>query len=91
MHAVVVTVDIDTTRLEEANRVLQERTIPLVSGSDGFVRGTWMRSADGSSGRGVVLFETEDQAKAMAAAAEPPPDAAITMRSAEVFQVVAEA
>ncbi len=93
MHAVLVTVDVDSARLEEARQMLAEVVVPTIKGSDGFVRGTWMRAADGASGRSVIVFDTEEHARAAAdrAVEGPPPGAPATVRSAEVFEVVAEA
>lgn len=50
----------------------------------------WLRSSDGSSGRGVVLFDTEEPANATAALARegPPAGAPIMMTSVETFRVV---
>ena len=93
MHAVVVTVELDAKRADEARELLESFTIPMAKGMTGFVSGTWMRSADATSGRGVVMVDTEDAANALATrAAEGPPEGAPAMFvSAEVFEVLAQA
>ena len=93
MHAMLVTVEIDPARADEARKVLDEFTVPTVKSQPGFVRGVWMRADDGTAGRGVVLFDSADQANAAAKLAlqGPPPGAPVTIRSAEVFEVIAEA
>lgn len=93
MHGVVVTVEIDTRRLDEANELLNTFTVPTVKQVPGFISGTWMRSADGTQGRGVVLLESEEAANAMAgqAAQGPPEGAPVKFISAEVFEVLAQA
>ena len=93
MYAIVVTVDIEADRADESVKLLEEFTIPAVKSEDGFVRGAWLRTNDKSNGRGVVLFDTEEQANAAARTAQqgPPPGAPVTVRSVEVFEVVGEA
>lgn len=93
MHGFITTVDIDTARVEEANELLQAFTVPTAKSQPGFLRGVWLRSDDASSGRGIVLFDTQEHAQAAADFARqgPPPGSPVTMRSIEVFEVVAEA
>lgn len=93
MYAVLVSVDIEPDRAGDAQALLEDFTIPAVRSQDGFVRGLWIRSGDRTSGRGVVLFDTEEHAAAAAVAAAqgPPPGAPVTVRSAEVLEVVGEA
>jgi hypothetical protein len=92
MYGIVVTVDIQGTR-EEAEKLLQEFTIPSAKSLEGFVRGVWLRSDDGSNGRGVVLLDTEAHARAAVERVRqgPPPGAPVTLRSVDVFEVMAEA
>lgn len=93
MHAMVVTVDIDPGRADEAVKSLHEITIPTAKSQEGFVRGVWIQSTDRSNGRGIVLFDTEEHARAAAALAEqgPPPGAPVTIQSIEMFEVMGEA
>ena len=62
MHAQVVTVDF--TDAEVAIKNLEE-LVPNVKASPGFVAGYWIQ-LDGSHGTSVAVFETEDQARAVA-------------------------
>jgi hypothetical protein len=89
----VVTVGVDPARSDEAGQILEGIVVPASTGAEGFVRGIWLRSMDGTSGLGVVVFDTEAHARALAEQATegPPPGAAVTPRSIEVFEVVAEA
>jgi hypothetical protein len=96
MHAVLVTVDIEEGRVDEATQILTGQVIPRVKAADGFVRGTWTRVDDGGgvSGRSMLLFKTEGDARVAAQAAlteGPPPGAPVSVRSVEVAEVVAEA
>ena len=62
MHAHVVTVDI--TDPDAATKGLEE-LVPTVKASPGFVAGYWIR-LDETHGTSVAVFETEDQARAVA-------------------------
>jgi hypothetical protein len=59
----------------------------------GFVTGSFARSADGNHGRSMVVFDTEEQAKAAAANARAniPADGRVEIVSIEVYEVVAHA
>ena len=62
MHAVVVRVSISD--IETAQKGLAEMVVPRVSQAPGFVAGYWTRSDDGSNGQSMVVFESEDAARA---------------------------
>jgi hypothetical protein len=93
MYAVVGKVDIDSSRAAEAAELLNNYTVPMVKQAPGFVSGTWARSEDGTQGQSIILFESEETARAAAqrAAAGPPPGSPVTFVSAEVFEVLAQA
>ena len=89
MHAVVVRVSISD--VESAQKALKQMVVPRVSGAPGFVAGYWTRSDDGSNGQSMIVFESEDAARAVAEriGSEVPPG--VTVESAEVREVVASA
>ena len=91
MHAVLVSVRIEADRADEAVKLLEEQTVPRASALDGFVKGYWARSADGTRGRGTLIFESESAAKAATEQIEPPPGSPTTIDSIEIFEVLAEA
>ena len=64
MHAVVVRVNI--TDPEPATQYLRETIVPRVSQAPGFVAGYWVRLEDANEGNSVVVFESEDAARAIA-------------------------
>ncbi len=64
MHAVVVRVTISD--FETARQGLRDQVVPTVKQAPGFVAGYWTRSDDGSDGLGMVVFESEDAARAAA-------------------------
>ena len=90
MHAVVVHVDIDATMAEGAAEFLHSKVVPMVSQLPGFVSGTWTRSA--TEGRSMLVFDSEDAAAAAAGTIRdaPRPDG-LTLVSAGVFEVIAQA
>ena len=70
MHGVIVEVRIDPSGEEQARRVLDEAVVPMAKGLAGFRSGTWLRALQGDAGRGVLLFDSEEAARAAAEAGE---------------------
>ncbi len=64
MHAVVVKVSIQDE--EPSLQFLRENIVPGVSQAPGFVAGYWVRLEGGDEGNAVVVFESEDAARAAA-------------------------
>ena len=64
MHAIVVRVTIGDADIAEKG--LREKLVPGVSGASGFVAGYWTRADDGSNGLSMLLFESEEAARAVA-------------------------
>jgi hypothetical protein len=64
MHAVLARVSI--TDPEPATQYLRETIVPRVSQAPGFVAGYWVRLEEGNEGNSVVVFESEDAARAAA-------------------------
>jgi len=91
MHAVVVRVTIND--FETARRMLEEQVVPRTSGAPGFVAGYWTRSEDGSNGLSMVVFDSEESARAatdmIRAQASERDD--VTLEGIEVREVVAHA
>jgi len=89
MHAVVVSVAIQDG--EAATKYLREEVVPQVSQAPGFVAGYWVRLEGGNSGRGVIIFESEDVARAASQRVSAAPGGATTIDSVDVGEVVANA
>jgi hypothetical protein len=87
MHAVVVKVAISDHEVAEGH--LHENVVPGVSQAPGFVAGYWTRKDD--SGLGMVMFESEEAAKAMAERAPSMAPDVVTIEDVEVREVVAHA
>ena len=65
MHAALVTLMIDPDQAPAAASALVNDILPTVRSAPGFVAGYWLEPADGQ-GFSIVLFETEEQARATA-------------------------
>jgi hypothetical protein len=90
MHAVVVRVSISD--FETARQGLRDEVVPRASQAPGFVNGYWTRSDDGTNGLGMVLFESEEAARAASERmGEAPNPDAVTVESVEIREVVEHA
>ena len=87
MHALVVQSTLNDP--EAAVTFAREQVVPLVSGAPGLVAGYWVRLAEERKGTSIVVFESEEAARAMAEQVTPPPDGSVTADSVEVGEVVA--
>jgi hypothetical protein len=92
MHAVLISVTINDA--EKATENLRNEIVPRVKQAPGFVAGYWARiESDGSSqGRGTIVFESEDAARAVAEMIqEQGPGDEVTLNSVDVGEVVESA
>ena len=90
MHAVVGQVKVDTIRKDEVRKLLDEFVAPSAKGLAGFRGGTWARELDGDLGHSLLLFDSEDDARAAAAriAEGPPPGAPVSFVNVSVCEVL---
>lgn len=86
MHAVVVRV---TLSGEADPTALREQVVPRVSQMPGFVAGYWTR--EGTSGLSMVVFESEQNARAGSEQVPSMLPDDVTLESNEVREVVAHA
>ena len=62
MYAIFTAVEYNRGTTEDgAVQALKEGLIPMIKQAPGFVKGTWF--GDEKNGHGLVIFETEEQAK----------------------------
>lgn len=87
MHAVIFKVSIH--QREQAEKFLKEQIVPRVSQAPGFVAGHWANFGD--RGQSMIVFESEEAARAVADNVDPPPADIVTIESVEVGEVVASA
>jgi hypothetical protein len=88
MHAVMFRVSIH--QQEEAEKFLKEQIVPGVSQAPGFVAGHWV-NIGGDQGQSMIVFESEEAARAVADNVNAPPDDVVTIERVEVGEVVAQA
>ncbi len=91
MYAVVVRVKVND--VERAQEALEGEVVPRVSGAPGFKAGYWTRSTDGgdTNGLSMVVFDSEDNARAAADRLRAMVPDTVTLDSVEVREVVASA
>jgi heme-degrading monooxygenase HmoA len=91
MHAVVVKVSVKDAPV--ATEYLRETVVPGVSQAPGFVAGYWVRLEGGDEGNSVVVFESEEAARAAAAQIRENvgSNPGITLNDVTVGEVVANA
>jgi hypothetical protein len=83
-------VAINEGHLDEANDTLQTRIVPLVRQSPGVVAGYWLAPAEGH-GHSMIVFDTEENAKAAAEMARnsPTPEF-VKFDSIQVHEIIAK-
>ena len=91
MHALVVNVSLEPGHDEEGRTELETNVVPRVKQAPGVVAGYWAQSADGEHGYSMILFESEETARAGADMARngPRPDF-VSFDMVEVCEVVAQ-
>jgi hypothetical protein len=93
MHAIVVHVTIKEGRDEDAAKELDGIVVPGAKAVAGFQGGYWLRVVGGRAGIGVELYDTKEHAEEELGRRTdgPPPEAAVSIDSAGVFEVLASA
>jgi heme-degrading monooxygenase HmoA len=92
MHAIVVKVSVPQD--EEASlKFLRENIVPGVSQAPGFVAGYWVRLEGGDEGNSVIVFESEDAARAASERVREGVESnpGVTLKDVSVGEVVANA
>jgi hypothetical protein len=90
VHAALVTVTIDPAHQDEAAATLKTDIVPMVSAAPGFVAGYWLKPVGGKA-PGIVLFETEEQARQLAPPVGSTPTPGVTVDSVGFYEVEASA
>ena len=90
MHAVLLNTTIDPERAGEAQSLLATDVVPRVKEAPGLVAAYWLRSGDRKRGTSVMIFESEEAARAVAGIAQNMPGGELVhLDSTEVREVVA--
>jgi hypothetical protein len=90
MYAVLMTVTIDPTHLDQAQKTLEEDIVPMVRAAPGFVTGYWLEPSEGQ-GLSFAVFDTEEHARQTAPPAGVSPSPGVTIASVEFRPVAASA
>jgi hypothetical protein len=88
--AIVNMVTIDPARQAEADEGLVKQVVPTCQGLAGYVTSLHVGSPDGTRGIGIIVFDTEESARAAAqtmASDAPPAGAPVTIESSEIWRV----
>ena len=88
MHAVVTKATIHD--INRGREFLNEKGIPALKQAPGFVAGNWV-SLDDGTGRGMVIFESEEAATNLSERVPSLLSDAVTLENIEVREVVAHA
>jgi len=90
-HAAVTYVDLEGRDPAAVQKPLEEGLIPVIKALPGFRAARFLRSLDGKSGVGAVIFDTEANAKAGldAMTSNRPPEAP-PVTSTALYEVIAE-
>jgi len=89
MHAVLAKVLIKSGRSDEAMQMLHSNVVPQVKEAPGLVRATWF--GDTETGGGLLVFESEEQARQMAGLVSFGEDDPVEVQDVKVYEVNAEA
>ncbi|HEU5256472.1 MAG TPA: hypothetical protein VFU28_10805 [Vicinamibacterales bacterium] len=92
MYALVTNVSIAPGQFEESRKALNDQVVPRVKQAPGLVKAFWTIREDLAQGTSIVVFKTKQDAEAASAMVRnSPPPPGVTMISADVREVVAEA
>jgi hypothetical protein len=90
MHAALVSVRVVPEAQESALTMLREQIVPMVASAPGFIAGYWLETQN-EVGLSVLLFDTEENARATAPPVGPAPAPGATVERVEFRAVVAHA
>jgi hypothetical protein len=86
MHAAIFEVEI--VDRERATSNLKDNLVPATAGAPGLVAGYWIDAGE-NRGLGVVLFDSEEHARAFMDSGEPPPADLVKFVRRDIGEVVA--
>jgi hypothetical protein len=93
MHGVLIEVDVGGVAREEGLEGLREQIVPAITALPGFRSGIWLTGNEDGLGLSLTVWDTREQAEAMAAVFGPgsSPQAGASVRRCEVREVAATA
>jgi hypothetical protein len=87
--AAVTYVNLEGRDPAQAEKLLRDEVIPMTKSLPGFQAARFLRSTDGKTGVGAVIFDSEAHAKQSLEAPERPGEAP-PIQSTELYEVLAE-
>lgn len=93
MYGIIIDVNVDPTREEEARNMLNSMVVPTAKTHQGIVAGYWLRALEGTTLRSIQLYDIEANANATAErirSQDPPPGAPVTLVSVSTYEVIAQ-
>ena len=92
-HAIVVRVSFKPGLEAAATETLETEVVPGAKAAAGFVAGYWMHAEGGATGTSVELFDSLANARAELSrrSTDMPPEAPVTVDSAEIMEIAASA
>jgi hypothetical protein len=66
LHAVLIEVDVAGVDREQGIKALREQIVPAIKAQSGFQSGTWLTGGTDGNGLSLTLWDTEENARAMA-------------------------
>ena len=93
MHAVLIEVDVSGVDREQGTTALREQIVPAIKSLPGFQSGTWLTGGTDGKGLSLTLWDSEENAHAMAERFAPgsSPTASTSVTRCEVREVAATA
>jgi hypothetical protein len=88
MYAALVSVTIDPAQADASRSMLNEQVVPMVKAAPGFVAGYWTEPENGRA-FSMVVFESEEQARAVAPPKGSSPAAGVVVDTLEFREVIA--
>lgn len=93
MYAVLIEVDVAGVEREAGLEVLRRHVVPAITQLPGFRSGTWLTGGEHDRGLSLTVWDSEENARAMAAqfGGEGGPDMPATVARCELREVAATA
>ena len=93
MYGVIIEVNIEPNREEEAREMINNMVVPRAKSHAGIVAGYWLKDVNEQLLRVVELYDTKNNAKATAERIQtegPPPGAPVKLVSVNIYEVIAQ-
>ena len=93
MFGVIIEVQVDPQREEEARSMVHDFVVPRAQALPGFQGGHWLRALDSDLIKEVFTFDSEDNARATVSRVQsegPPPGGPVTLHSVAAYELIAQ-